>query len=69
MKGFSGWNCQGEKGKDIEGTDVLGFSDSDAYLAMTTYRGDLPFSAVKSKKDELADEFSRTFGRVVNGVT
>ena len=48
---------------------VLGFSDSDAYLAMTTYRGDLPFSAVKSKKDELADEFSRTFGRVVNGVT
>lgn len=70
---FSGFELVMPKGydyeiQDIEGTDVLGFSDSDAYLAMTTYRGDLPFSVVKSKKDALADEFSRTFGRVVNGV-
>ena len=71
---FSGFEFVMPKGydyeiQDMDGTDVLGFSDSDTYLAMTAYRGDLPFSVVRSRMGALANDFSGTFGRVVNGET
>ena len=50
-----------------EGVDILAFSDSDEYMAMTAYRDDLPFSAVKNRMNLMEDELSITHGHTVTG--
>lgn len=50
-----------------EGVDILAFSDDSDYMAMTAYRDDLPFSAVKNRKDLIEDELSITHGHTVTG--
>ena len=50
-----------------EGVDILAFSDDSDYMAMTAYRDDLPFSAVKNRKDLIEDELSVTHGHTVTG--
>lgn len=50
-----------------EGVDILAFSDSDEYMAMTAYRDDLPFSAVKNRMNLMEDELSMMHGHTVTG--
>ena len=50
-----------------EGVDILAFSDNDEYMAMTAYRDDLPFSAVKSRMNLIENELSLTHWHTVTG--
>ena len=69
---LSGFEFVMPKGYDYEvreedGMEILGYSDNSGYFAMTSYRNDISFSAVKNRMNLLADEYSKAYGRTVVG--